>query len=124
MLLSDAGFAGDLKDGRSTSGSLLFLGGSLTLRPIAWLCKTQRAKSHSAAEPEIAAMHMGLRLEGMPTVDLWDVVVNVLEPLDKEVYSRVKEDARAKATHLLPFESQESLASDNVPPNLRKERRS
>ena len=50
MLFSDASFAGDLKDSKSTSGGVLCVVGPNTFVPISWLCKKQGAISHSTAE--------------------------------------------------------------------------
>ena len=63
MLFCDASFAGDLKDSKSTSGSLLCLVGTRTFCPITWLCKEQGAVSHSSTEAEIVALDMALRLD-------------------------------------------------------------
>ena len=41
VLFSDASFAGDLRDSKSTSGGVLCLVGSNTYVPINWLCKKQ-----------------------------------------------------------------------------------
>jgi hypothetical protein len=53
MLFCDASFAGDLKDSKSTSGSVLCLVGPRTFCPITWMCKKQGAVSHSSTEAEI-----------------------------------------------------------------------
>ena len=41
MLFSDASFAGDLKDSKSTSGGILVLVGPNTFLPIAWLVRSR-----------------------------------------------------------------------------------
>ena len=77
---SDASFAGDLRDSKSTSGGILCLVGPNTFVPINWLCKKQGAVSHSTSEAEVIALEAGARMEGLPALLLWDIVVDVLCP--------------------------------------------
>ena len=80
ILFSDASFAGDLRDSKSTSGGVLCLVGPSTFVPITWLCKKQTAVSHSTSEAEVIALDAGTRLEGLPSLLLWDLVIDVFEP--------------------------------------------
>ena len=82
-LFSDASFAGDLRDSKSTSGGLLCLVGPNTFAPMSWLCKKQGAVSHSTAEAEVISLDAGCRLEGLPALILWELVIDVFEPLPK-----------------------------------------
>ena len=52
--------------------------GSHTIVPISWICKTQTAVSHSSTESEIISLDTGLRLDGLPSLELWDLIVSVL----------------------------------------------
>ena len=52
--------------------------GSHTFVPISWMCKKQTAVSHSSTESEIISLDAGLRLDGFPALDLWDLIVEVL----------------------------------------------
>ena len=52
--------------------------GSHTFVPISWMCKKQTSVSHSSTELEIISLDAGLRLEGIPALDLWDLIVTVL----------------------------------------------
>ena len=45
-LYVDAGFAGDLKDSKSSTGAMLCLMGPNTFVPMTWICKKQTAVSH------------------------------------------------------------------------------
>ena len=63
-LFQDSDFAGDLEDSKSTSGGTL--------------CRKQTSVSHSSAEPDINSLDAGLRLDGIPALDLWDLFVAVL----------------------------------------------
>ena len=77
-LFQDSDFAGDLEDSKSTSGGTLCVFGSHTFAPISWMCKEQTAVSHSSMESEIISLDTGLRLDGLPALDFWDLIVLVL----------------------------------------------
>ena len=61
------------------------------------MCKKQSSVSHSSTEPEVVPLDAGLRMDGMPELDLWDLVIEVLhssnnvparrEPLRDEIQS-------------------------------------
>ena len=76
-LFQDSDFAGDLEDSKSTSGGTLCVFGSHTFVPISWMCKKQTAVSHSSTESEIISLDTGLRLDGLPALELWDLIVSV-----------------------------------------------
>ena len=42
------------------------------------MCKKQTAVSHSSTESEIISLDTGLRLDGLPALEPWDLVVSVL----------------------------------------------
>ena len=77
-LFEDSDFAGDLEDSKSTSGGTLCVFGSHTFVPISWMCKKQTAVSHSSTESEIISLDTGLRSDGLPALELWDLIVSVL----------------------------------------------
>ena len=76
-LFTDASFAADCRDSKSTSGVLLCIVGPNTWAPVAWFCKKQGATSHSSSEAEILSLDAGLRMEALPCLDLWDLVKDV-----------------------------------------------
>ena len=76
-LFQDSDFAGDLEDSKSTSGGTLCVFGSHTFVPISWMCKKQTAVSHSSTESEIISLDTGLRLDGLPALERWDLIVSV-----------------------------------------------
>ena len=78
-LFQDSDFAGELEDSKSTLGGILCVFGSHTFVPMRWMCKTQTSISHSSTESEIISLDAGLRLDGIPALDLWDLIVTVLE---------------------------------------------
>ena len=77
-LFQDSDFAGDLEDSKSISGGTLCIFGSHTFVPISWMCKKQTSVSHSSTESEIISLDAGLRMEGIPALDSWDLIVTVL----------------------------------------------
>ena len=77
-LFQDSDFAGDLEDSKSSSGGTLCVFGSHTFVPIIWMCKKQTSVSHSSTGSEIISLDAGLRLDGIPALDLWDLIVLVL----------------------------------------------
>ena len=77
-LFQDSDFAGDLEDSKSSSDGTLCILGSHTFVPISWMCKKQSSVSHKSTESEIISLDAGLRLDGIPALDLWDLIVAVL----------------------------------------------
>ena len=45
--------------------------------PKSWMCKKQTSISHSSTEAEIISLDAGLRKDGIPALDLWDLVTEV-----------------------------------------------
>ena len=41
------------------------------------MCKNQTAVSHSSTESETISLDTGLRLDGLPALELWDIIVSV-----------------------------------------------
>ena len=83
-LFQDSDFAGYLEDSKSTSGGTLCIFGSHTFVPISWMCKKQTSLSHSSTESEIISLDAGLRLNGIPALDLRDLIVAVLHGNESE----------------------------------------
>ena len=42
------------------------------------MCQKQTSVSHSSTESEIISLDTGLRLDGLPALELWDLIVSVL----------------------------------------------
>ena len=76
-LFQDSDCTGDLEDSKSTSVGTLCIFGSHTFVPISWMCKKQTSVSHSSTESEIVSLDTGLRLEGLPAMELWDLIISV-----------------------------------------------
>ena len=77
-LFQDSDFAGDVEYLKSTSGRTVCVWGNHTFVPISWMCKKQTAVSHSSTESEIISLDTGLRLDGLPALELWDLIDSVL----------------------------------------------
>ena len=75
---SDASFAGDTGDSKSTTGGFLCLVGPSTFVPLNWICKKQGAVSHSSTEAEIIGLDTMMRLEGIPALNLWSQVISTI----------------------------------------------
>ena len=82
-LFQDSDLAGDLEDSKSTSGGTLCVSGNHTLVLISCMCKKQTCVSHSSTEAEIISLDAGLRMDGIPALDLWDLVKEVLHSNSK-----------------------------------------
>ena len=76
-LFQDSDFAGDLEDSNSRSSGLLCSFGSYTFVPTSWMCKKQTSFSLNSTEDEITSLDACLRVDGIPALDLWDLVVEV-----------------------------------------------
>jgi hypothetical protein len=74
-LYTDADFAGDPDNARSTSGVYLCLRGPNSFVPLGSSSKRQTCVSHSTPEAEIVAADFGLRSEGLPAITLWETIL-------------------------------------------------
>jgi hypothetical protein len=75
-LFTDADFAGCQSTSRSTSDVHLAVRGPRACFPLAGISKRQGCVSHSTPESEIVAGDFGLRVEGLPALDLWIVLLS------------------------------------------------
>ena len=73
-LYVDADFAGDKRTMKSTSGHVLALSGPNTYVPLSAGSTKQKCVSHCTSESEIVAADSGLRKEGLPALQMWDVL--------------------------------------------------
>ena len=69
--------------------------GPQTFVPLTWICKKQTAVSHSSSEAEIIALDAGFRLEGLPALQLWEIVIEVFQH-----HSDNKEKAKKNKAHV------------------------
>ena len=59
--------------------------GSHTIVPISWMCKKQTSVSNSSTESEFISLDAGFRMDGIPALDLWDLIVAVLTEIRNRV---------------------------------------
>ena len=52
--------------------------GSRTFVPISLMCKKETSASHGSTESEIISLDARLRMDGLPALDLWNIVMEVL----------------------------------------------
>ena len=130
-LFQDSDFAGDVEDSKSTSGGILCIFGSHTFVPISWMCKKQTSCSHCSTEAEIISLDAGLRMDGIPAMDLWNLVMEVFHYSPNQSNKtkdslaqgdlfhrttsskRTKNQTKAPTTH----DSSDLFHVDNVPSN-------
>ena len=80
----DSDFPGDLEDSKSRSGEVLCIFGH-TFVPISLMCKNQTSVSHSSTETEIFSLDAGLRMDGIPALDLWDLVIETFHSVTNKI---------------------------------------
>ena len=74
-LFSDADFAGCLDTAKSTSGVFIALTGPNPFFLLNAISKKQSCVSHFTLEAEIVAADLAIRTEGLPALQLWDMVL-------------------------------------------------
>ena len=121
-LFQDSDFAGDLEDSQSTSGGTLCIFGSHTCVPISWMCKKQTAVSHSSTESEIMTLDTGLRLDGLPALELWDLIVSVLGNVSRVSDGSGKPECDVLKHHKSHKEIDVMKDIDAVPSNVQSAR--
>ena len=74
-LYRDADFAGDKYSPNFITGVFMALTGPTTFFPSNGVPKKQTCVSHSTPEAEIVSANAAVRLEGLPALKLWDVIL-------------------------------------------------
>ena len=100
--LHDSDFAGDLEDSKSTSGGVLCIFRTHTFVPISWMCKKQALVSHSSTEAENSPLDAGLRMDGIPGLTLWDLVIEVFLSVPNKTEGPKREPRRNPSTVVKP----------------------
>ena len=77
--------------------------------PISWMCKKQTSVSHSSKEAEVISLDGCLRMDGIPALDLWDLVIEVFHSSSNQ--TNKTKDVRVLRGNL----------SANIRPNVRKQ---
>ena len=121
-LFQDSDFAGDLEDSKSTSGGTLCVFGSHTFVPLSWMCKKQTAVSHSSTECEIISLDTGLRLDGLPALEFWDLIVSVLGNVSRVSDGSGQPDSDVHKRHKPHKKIDVMKDIDSVPSNVQSAR--
>ena len=121
-LFQDSDFAGDLEDSKSTSGGTLCVFGSHTFVPISWMCKKQTAVSHNSTESEIISLDTVLRLDGLPALELWDLIVSVLGNVSRVSDGSGKPESDVHKHHKSHNKIDVTKDIDTVPSNVQSAR--
>ena len=121
-LFQDSDFAGDIEDSKSTSGGTLCVFGSYTFVPISWMCKKQTAVSHNSTESEIISLDTGLRLDGLPALELWDLIVSVLGNVSRVSDRSGKPESDDHKHHKSHNKIDAMKDMDSVPSNVQSAR--
>ena len=58
--------------------------------PRSWMCKEQTSVSHSSTESGVKSLDSGLRMDGVPALDLWDLVMEVITFFFNSTWSTVQ----------------------------------
>ena len=109
-----------LKIRKSTSGGTLCVFGSHTFVPISWMCKKQTSVSHSSTESEIISLDTGLRLDGLPALELWDLIVFVFGNVSR-VSDRSGQPVKGKNKSHNKIDVMQDI--DSVPSNVQSPNR-
>ena len=74
-----------LRTHNCTSRGILCIFGSHTFVPKSWMCKRKTSVSHSSTESEITSLDARLRMDGIPVLTLWDLVIEVLDSVPNRI---------------------------------------
>ena len=93
-----------------------------TFVPISWMCKKQTSVSHSSTASEIISLDAGLRLDGIPALDLWDLIVFFFgntnqnhDRTERPVVCRDKNHVRQQSQGVINVLDNVDLFPSNVP---------
>ena len=86
------------------------------------MCKKQTAVFHSSTESEIISLDTGLRLDGLPPLELRDLIVSVIGNISRISDRTVKPDNDVHKRHK-PHKKIDVLKDiDSVPSNVKSAR--
>ena len=86
------------------------------------MCKKQTAVSHSSTESEIISLDTGLRLDGLPALELWDLIVSVLGNISR-VSDRSGKPENDERKHYKSHNQIDAMKGiDSVPSNVQSAR--
>ena len=79
--------------------------------PVCWKCKKQTSLSHSSTGAEIISLRAGLRMDGIPALTLWELVIEVFHSVPNKTDGPKREPWRKtvsnrQAKHAKPHPNQ------------------
>ena len=86
------------------------------------MCKKQTAFSHSSTESEIISLDTGLRLDGLPALELWDLIVSVLGNISHVSDRSWQPDSDVKKHQKSQGKINVMESIDSVPSNVQSSR--
>ena len=115
-LFQDSDFAGDLEDSKSTSvwGESFASLEVIHLFQSVGCVRNKLQFRHSSTEAEIISLDAGLRLDGIPALDLWDLIVAVLGNTHQIHKERRDPFMNRREVHLTPHTIQKRKQSQGV----------
>ena len=103
--------------GISEIPSLLLIMGPNTFVPVSWFVKKQGAISHSSSEAEVIGLDAAVRMEGIPSLALWETVLQVFHP--EVVKTKVRASTnQPKAELIYQILADVDYVPPSVPPSL------
>ena len=79
------------------------------------MCKKQTSVSHSSTESEIISLDTGLRLDGLPALELWDLIVSVFGYIS-HISDRTEQPVKGKNKSHNKIDAMHDI--DSVPSNV------
>ena len=83
------------------------------------MCKKQTSVSHSSTESEILSLDTGLRLDGLPALELWDLIVSVFGNISR-ISDRTGQPVNGKNKSDNEVDAMQDI--DSVPSNVQSAR--
>ena len=117
-LFQDSDFAGDLEDSKSTFGGTLCVFGSHTFVPKSWMCKKHIADFLSSTKSEIAFLDTRLKLNVLPVLKLWELIVSVFGNISR-ISDRTRKSVNGENKHQKSHNKIDAMKDiDSVPSNV------
>ena len=86
------------------------------------MCKKQTSVSHSSTESEIISLDTGLRLDGLPALELWDLIVSVFGNIS-HISDRTVKPVNGENKHHKSHNKIDAMQDiDSVPSNVQSAR--
>ena len=93
--------------------------GSQTFVPISWMCKKQTSVSHSSTEAEVISLDAGLRMDGIPACDPWDLAIELFHSPPNQINKSRGQESQENLSRntTLHMKNQNPTEHVNLDPN-------